>query len=109
MQFDHERERSTAARLEETGQQRFVTVPEIFHVCDINIIRCLCACCHASLLFLVGQRICVSAGYTAKGLLVKAHRSHDSNSGTSRHMQCCVWSMDAVRNVTAPTYALESP
>ena len=43
MQFDHDRERSAAARLEETRQQRFVAVPEIFHVCDVNVIGCLCA------------------------------------------------------------------
>jgi hypothetical protein len=74
MQFDHDGERSAAAWFEETGQQRFVAVPEIFYVCDINVIRRLCAGCHVSLLFLVGHRICVGADYNALDLPVKPHQ-----------------------------------
>src|SRR5262249_41500073 len=64
VQFDHNRERSAAARLEETRQQRFVAVPEIFHVFDINGIRRASADSHMRLLLLVGHSICVNLGYT---------------------------------------------
>jgi hypothetical protein len=54
MQLDHDRERPAAARLEETRQQRVVPMSEIFHVGDIDVMRGLRACCHASLPFLEG-------------------------------------------------------
>src|SRR5438094_347684 len=53
VQLDHDRERSAAAWLEEARQQRFVPMSEIFHIRDIDVIRHLRACCHASLPFLV--------------------------------------------------------
>jgi hypothetical protein len=56
MQFDHDRERSTATRLEEARQQGFVTVPEIFDIFDVNGIRRASADSHVNLLFLIGPR-----------------------------------------------------
>src|SRR5215510_4692778 len=53
MQFDHDRERPAATRLEETRQQGFVAVSEIFHVFDVNSIGCASADSHARLLFLI--------------------------------------------------------
>jgi hypothetical protein len=84
MKFDHDREWSAAARPEEARQEGFVAVPEIFHVFDVNGIRCGSAKSHTSLLSLMGHRICVSAGYTAVALLVKIHRSWGSGTCTSR-------------------------
>jgi hypothetical protein len=74
VQFDHDGEWSAAARREETRQQGLIAVSEIFHVCNVNVICCLCTGGHVSLLFLVSHRIGVGVGYTAMGLLVKPQR-----------------------------------
>jgi hypothetical protein len=72
VQFDHDRERSTATRLEETRQQGLVAVAEIFYVFDVNSIGRLSTDSHTRFLFLIGHSICVSLGYTPVGLRVKA-------------------------------------
>ena len=38
MQLDHHRERSAALGLEETCQEGLITVPQIFHVFDLDFI-----------------------------------------------------------------------
>jgi hypothetical protein len=54
VQFDDERERSAAARREETRQQWRVAVSEIFDVFDVNGIRLASADSHVRFLSLVG-------------------------------------------------------
>ena len=50
MQLDHYRERSAPLGLEEARQEELITVPQIFHVFDLDFISGLCADSHAKLL-----------------------------------------------------------